>query len=482
MSSQYTDYTTPVNFEGGSIPNVHPDYDGRNYAIWVSSRRYVGRYICHVESTTGEACVLRFANGYERIHATSEMTLTHSIHSTSSISAPKVRLLSSSASIEEERFSWYTPTRFYPVNLGDVFRERYEVLAKMGYGSCRTVWLCRDLWEKKYVAVKVCISDYPGIQRERAAYAHIRKTISLLGTTPETGAGLVRTSIDEFDLERTGSDSEAGPHRCFVFEPLMLDLVHTRETLGKIFDREEVWKIITVHVLRALDFLHTKVGMVHGDIRAENFFLRASNPDDDSSCQHLEELECSSPAPRKVADDRIIYKTHGQIGPADPRKHGIPVLCDFGEAFFGQEHYQEMIQPHHYRAPEVIFEIPWSYPVDIWNVGLMPNLFAYLAESVALMGPPPASFLRRAPPGIWERVFDKEGRWLKHNSVPIPPINLEQAESALSGTGRDNRTFLRFMRRVLRWVPEERPTARELLQDPWLAGERVSSKTLLPGV
>ncbi|KAA1478286.1 kinase-like protein [Dentipellis sp. KUC8613] len=427
---------------------------------------------------------------------------SQSIRSTSSVSASKIKLLSSSAPIEEERFSWYTPARFHPVKLGDVFRERYVVLAKMGYGSCSTAWLCRDLRDQKYVVVKVCIPDYPSIERERAAYAHIKKTISLFGSAAKTGADLVRTSIDEFDLERADSNPEAGLHHCFVFEPLTLDLVHTRETLRQIFDHEEVWKIIAVHVLRALDFLHTQAGMVHGDIRAENFFLRASNPEEDSTCQHLEELERTSPAPRKMVGDRIIYKTHGQIGPADPRKHGIPVLCDFGEAFFGQEYYQEMIQPHHYRAPEVIFDIPWSFPVDIWNAGLMlwelfqrkplltarlpgsnePNVYAYLAGTVALLGPPPTSFRQRAPADIWEDVFDKEGRWLRHETVPIPQISIEQGESALRSSGRDNSEFLRFMRRILRWVPEDRPTARELLQDPWLAGVRVSSKTLLPVV
>lgn len=30
--------------------------------------------------------------------------------------------------------------------------------------------------------------------------------------------------------------------------------------------------------------------------------------------------------------------------------------------------------------------------------------------------------------------------------------------------------FLEFIRSMLRWVPEERKRARELLEDPWLKG------------
>jgi len=35
-----------------------------------------------------------------------------------------------------------------PQQLGDVFDSRYQVVAKLGFGTASTVWLCRDL---KYV-------------------------------------------------------------------------------------------------------------------------------------------------------------------------------------------------------------------------------------------------------------------------------------------------------------------------------------------
>lgn len=39
----------------------------------------------------------------------------------------------------------YKPENYYPVYLGEVFKERYQVVAKLGYGVYSTVWLCRDL-------------------------------------------------------------------------------------------------------------------------------------------------------------------------------------------------------------------------------------------------------------------------------------------------------------------------------------------------
>jgi hypothetical protein len=47
--------------------------------------------------------------------------------------------------IEEETIPDYKADRFYPVRLGEVFESRYQVVAKLGYGTASTVWLCRDL-------------------------------------------------------------------------------------------------------------------------------------------------------------------------------------------------------------------------------------------------------------------------------------------------------------------------------------------------
>lgn len=47
--------------------------------------------------------------------------------------------------IEEETWEWYTPDEFYPVRIGQVFKSKYQVVGKLGYGAYATVWLCRDL-------------------------------------------------------------------------------------------------------------------------------------------------------------------------------------------------------------------------------------------------------------------------------------------------------------------------------------------------
>lgn len=54
-------------------------------------------------------------------------------------------VLNTEDKIEEETLPFYSPHRYYPVHIGEVFKSRYQVVTKLGYGVNSTVWLCRDL-------------------------------------------------------------------------------------------------------------------------------------------------------------------------------------------------------------------------------------------------------------------------------------------------------------------------------------------------
>lgn len=47
--------------------------------------------------------------------------------------------------IEEEKLPFYEHEQYYPVDVGEVFNSRYQVVGKLGYGAYSTVWLCHDL-------------------------------------------------------------------------------------------------------------------------------------------------------------------------------------------------------------------------------------------------------------------------------------------------------------------------------------------------
>lgn len=46
------------------------------------------------------------------------------------------------------------------------------------------------------------------------------------------------------------------------------------------------------------------------------------------------------------------------------------LLSDFGEARLGPGPHAGDIMSLEYRAPETLLHVDWSYPVDIWSVGL----------------------------------------------------------------------------------------------------------------
>jgi serine/threonine-protein kinase SRPK3 len=87
---------------------------------------------------------------------------------------------------------------------------------------------------------------------------------------------------------------------------------------------------------------------------------------DNSLFRRLEETEFTCPVPRKlVSPSRTVYLSR-LMRP----KEGPMLLSDFGEARIGQGPHGGDIMPLEYRAPETLLYVGWSYPVDIWSVGL----------------------------------------------------------------------------------------------------------------
>lgn len=44
-------------------------------------------------------------------------------------------------------------------------------------------------------------------------------------------------------------------------------------------------------------------------------------------------------------------------------------LIDFGSATFENEYHSSVVSTRHYRAPEIILGLPWSYPCDLFSIG-----------------------------------------------------------------------------------------------------------------
>ncbi|KAI9932292.1 hypothetical protein MW887_009804 [Aspergillus wentii] len=324
--------------------------------------------------------------------------------------------------------------------------------------------------------VSTALPEHPtATDRELKIYERLAQH---LGQTDSMhpGQALIRELYDTFHI-----DGVVGKHSCLVLQPMHMTLLEMMGLNSRPFNLE-ILKMTMSLLLTVLDFLHTEVGIVHTDLKTDNIMLSIG---DDTMLADFAKAEAEIPSPQKTINpSRTIYKSRKFRRPT-ASKYGLLVLCDFGEARIGKiQESGPFVQPHIYRAPEVIFEMPWGGAVDIWNLaGLMWDLFEgehlfgdifdskgghdpfkHLALMVALIGPPPGEFVRRSETA--QQCFDSSGNWIAHEEAVVPAVSLDSLEKRLSGTEKE--AFIRFISSMLRWLPDERKTAKQLLEDPWL--------------
>lgn len=99
--------------------------------------------------------------------------------------------------------------------------------------------------------------DSPSVRRELAAYRHL-STI----TTNNTGALLVRELLDSFKAM-----GPAGEYQCLVHEPLGMSMETLRQLSPGRKVPEPLLRAFLIHLLQALDFLHTDANMIHAGIK-----------------------------------------------------------------------------------------------------------------------------------------------------------------------------------------------------------------------
>ena len=105
---------------------------------------------------------------------------------------------------------------------------------------------------------------------------------------------------------------------------------------------------------------------------------------------------------------------------------------------------------------------------------------AHLADMIALMGPPPPELLKagkrtaeffdedgKISPTSMTLFVNSAGEW--RAEIPVPDHTcLEESEENLEGSNKE--AFIRFVRKMLQWRPEDRQSANQLLEDDWLNG------------
>ncbi|KAI6800960.1 hypothetical protein KC361_g2095 [Hortaea werneckii] len=382
--------------------------------------------------------------------------------------------------VEEETVPNYNPSRYYPVQIRDIFQNRYEVLGKLGYGATSTTWFCRDHHAENFKVLKICIHESGRPLREQHAYSQFSGL-----RTSNIGYWFTRLAKKRFEV--TGPSGF--PHACFVFTPAACTIEEILKYHDGPLDMDFIKSTLRC-AIRALDFLHSDAQLIHTDVKLDNMFMTLT---DDAELEALACFMVENPPGFKVDETgRKIYQQYN-LADLGSSSWGHAILGDLGEAYVFDEDKDDgllgpsIVGPAALRPPESLLGMKWGTPLDIWQVGCLFFMLLneripfknfegaerwsgcyHLTQMTALMGPPPEDYLSRSEEQYLE--CDESCAWRCPGSKGVPDISFEALLEKLEG--EDKTTALDFVRCIFQWKPEERSTAKELLQHPFIKIEK----------
>ncbi|EJW83679.1 CMGC/CLK protein kinase, partial [Wuchereria bancrofti] len=213
---------------------------------------------------------------------------------------------------------------------GDIIQGRYEIVRTLGEGTFGKVVQVKDGTKGgRQFALKVIknVSKY----REAA-----RLEINVLNKLQEkdpSGKFLVIQLLDNFDYHG---------HVCLLFELLGLSVFDFMKANNYQAYPMEQARYIAYQLCYAVKFMHDN-RLTHTDLKPENILFL------NSSYRVVEDGKKKRPL--RIIDDARVR------------------LIDLGSATFDHEHHSTIVSTRHYRAPEVILELGWSQPCDVWSIG-----------------------------------------------------------------------------------------------------------------
>lgn len=171
---------------------------------------------------------------------------------------------------EQENPKDYKKGGYHPVKVGDLYNNRYHVIRKLGWGHFSTVWLCWDLTERRFVALKVVKS---ADHYTDTAIDEIKLLKCVREGDPEDPyREKCVQMLDDFKIHGVN-----GTHVVMVFEVLghhLLKWIMKSDYRGLPV---ECVKSIIRQTLQGLKYMHETCKIIHTDIKPENILLCVSD-------------------------------------------------------------------------------------------------------------------------------------------------------------------------------------------------------------
>ncbi|KAM4861747.1 dual specificity protein kinase CLK2 isoform 2-T2 [Thomomys bottae] len=327
-------------------------------------------------------------------------------------------------------------------HVGDWLQERYEIISTLGEGTFGRVVQCVD---HRRGGARVALKIIKNVEKYKEAARLEINVLEKINEKDPDNKNLCVQMFDWFDYHG---------HMCISFELLGLS------TFDFLKDNNYLpYPIHQVHhmafqLCQAVKFLHDNK-LTHTDLKPENILFVNS---DYELTYNLE----------KKRDERSVKSTAVRV-------------VDFGSATFDHEHHSTIVSTRHYRAPEVILELGWSQPCDVWSIGCI--IFEYyvgftlfqthdnrehLAMMERILGPIPSRMIRktRKQKYFYRGRLDWDentsaGRYVRENCKPLRRYLTSEAE--------EHHQLFDLIESMLEYEPAKRLTLGEALQHPFFA-------------
>jgi len=336
---------------------------------------------------------------------------------------------------------------------GLILLDKFKLSKQLGKGTFSRVFQCSDRKNRKRkVAVKVIRNVYKyqvAAQTEIEVLRRIRQN-----DNNDTSCCIHLLEHHEFR-----------GHPLLVF-PLLGRSVYSYMVHGgyKPFSLPDAIDLLR-QVVRGVAFIHS-LGIIMTDLKPENIvFVQEANLGANGANQEKQARRSnqSNNGKHRLTSTRIK-------------------LIDFGSAVIHKKGatHSHLIQTRHYRAPEVILKLKWSFAADLWSIGCILVELVYgrmlfnthcsidhLNQIVKCIDAPPNSMLEEMDDALWEDYFDKRGSLNLHKSKRSHvQCKALQAYFPKGGSNEQCYQMHDLCTQLLCWDPCERIDAQAALQHP----------------
>ncbi|KAF4511465.1 hypothetical protein G6O67_003261 [Ophiocordyceps sinensis] len=341
--------------------------------------------------------------------------------------------------------------------------EKYQITRLLGQGTFGKVVQARDRRRNKLVAIKIIRS----VQKYRDASRIELRVLATLKANDEENRNRCIHLRDCFDYRG---------HICIVMDLLgqsVFDFLKGNSFVP--FPNSQIQSFAR-QLFTSVAFLHD-LNLIHTDLKPENILLW------DNSYQtftyNRKIPSSSSTISRQATQRRVLLDTEIR-------------LIDFGSATFQDEYHSSVVSTRHYRAPEIILGLGWSYPCDIWSIGcILVEFFTgdalfqthdnleHLAMMEAVVG-------RRIDPYLVQAINKMSTRsggnpaskYFKRLKLcyPTPETTrgsrrfvkaMKHLQDVIPSNTTFFKNFLDLLSKIFVYDPAQRITAKEALNHPW---------------